>query len=134
VPGCVLRVYGAEFDVDGYLATSRFTPCAVYHRGQPRTSVSKRISESSGFNLDVSDVGGDEVPVQVREAASFVTGHREELARLREWHGVEQLTLDFGWDFPYERTLGQWNYFPPEFLRDCGELGIGIVVSVYASS
>lgn len=134
MPGCVLRASGADFDVAGYLAVSPLQPCAVFHRGQPRTPGSPRRNDSSGFNLVVSSAEGDCVPLQVCEAATFVASHRAELARLAVWPGVEALTLDFGWDFPSEGVVGQYNYFPPELLADCGRLGLGIEVSVYAVS
>jgi hypothetical protein len=134
VSGCVLRAYGANFDVEGYLASSPFLPGAIFHRGQPRTPGSTRVSNASGFNMVVSDARGDCVPVQIRDAASFIATHRTELARLVAWPGVEGVTLDFGWGFPVERVVGQYNYFPPGLLACCGSLGVGIEVSVYAVS
>jgi hypothetical protein len=134
VPGCVLRAHGSDFDVDGYLASSPFQPCAVFHRGEPRSPTSARLCDTNGFNLVVSDGGGNRVPVQIRDAATFVAAHRVELARRVAWPGVEAVTLDFGWDFPYARVAGQYNYFPPALLAACGVLGLGIEVSVYAAS
>jgi hypothetical protein len=134
MPGCVLRVFGVNFDVDGCLASSPFEPCAVFRRGQPRVQGLARTSESSGFNLDISANSGGKLSVQVQEAAIFVASQRLELGRVVAWPGVESVTLDFGWDFPLERVAGQYNYFPPALLADCGALGIGIEVSVYAVS
>ena len=91
-------------------------------------------SDRSGFHSVVSGADGDRVPVQIDDAARFLTAERAELARLAGFPGVETLTLDFGWDFPVgpDAAVGQYNRFPPALLRACGALGVGIEVSVYA--
>ena len=134
MPGCVLRAYGEAFDVDRFLSSSPFQPCAISRRGRPRTPKSSRPSATSGFNLDVGTCEDQLLSVQVSVAAEFVASNRLELQRLVSWPGVQTVTLDFGWDFPIERVAGQYGYFPPALLADCGAIGIGIEVSVYAVS
>ena len=134
MPGCILRVSGLEFDVDRYLNASSFRPCAVFRRGYPRTPGSDRLSETSGFNLEISAESGDRVPAQIRDAVAFLASHQIELARITSRPSIESVTLDFGWGFPIERASGQFNYFPPSFLAACGALRIGIEISVYAIS
>ncbi|MFO0960220.1 MAG: hypothetical protein U0800_22735 [Isosphaeraceae bacterium] len=131
---CVLRAFGAGFDVDGFLTGSPFRPCAVFRRGQPRTSASKRLCEQGGFHLEVSPEEGDCVPAQVRDATAFVASHRAELERLAAWPGVESVRLDFSWDFPRGNVAGQWNLFPSALLAACGALRVDIIVSVYSAS
>jgi hypothetical protein len=54
---CVLRVGGAEFDVDAFLQDSPLAPDAVFHRGQPMSGVAPEspVWTHSGYNLGVSD-------------------------------------------------------------------------------
>ncbi|SRR5258708_1071359 len=52
---CVLRAYGANFDVDFFLKDSLLKPLIVYHCGEPRfPNSSRRLDEVSGMNVSVS--------------------------------------------------------------------------------
>ncbi len=134
MPGCVLRASGRCFDVDGFLQQSTLQACASFRKGQARVAGGRRISDSDGLNVEVSTADGDHVPLQIQEAAEFLKANREELRRLVAWPGVEEVQLDFGWDFPYQRTVAQFQFFSPQFLRECGGLGIGMEISVYAAA
>ena len=88
------------------------------------------IEEWGTFNFTVSDADGDEVPDQIRESERFLYQYFDELQAIHELAGVQQLTLDFNWDFP-TRSFGQCNSFPNSLLKKCALLGIDIQVSVY---
>ncbi len=133
MPGCVLRAAGRDFDADAFLAGSPLCPCVVYRRGEPRGRRSGRMEEASGFKVDVGPPAGDAIAAQIRDATAFVEAHRDELARLAGWPGVESVTLDFGWSFSGDHPA-QFAHLPPEFLAACGALRVGIEVSVYATS
>ena len=128
----VLRASGEDFDPEGFVATSPFQPSHVYRKGEPMFPASQpegRRNDRSGLNLVVSEADFDEFPRQVREAAAFLHDHRSELARLRDFRGVDDLTLDFG--IARRDVVVQNDYFPPELLRIAGELGMGIELSQY---
>jgi len=87
----------------------------------------------STFNFTVSDADGDCVPVQVEESACFLSRNIDSIQRFRESDGVENLTLDFSWDFP-ATSCGQFNTFPGSLLQECAKLGIDIEISVYRTA
>ena len=137
MPCCVLRVTGNELDLDECLGSGEFEPDNVYRKGEPR--VKQRpggpVNDHNGFTIMVSDSGGDRVSLQIGDARRFLEGNKSKLRDLTAREDVEAVYLDFGWDFPVGENVAfaQFNHFPPELLRLCGELNIGIEVSVYAS-
>ena len=48
MPGCVLRVYGPDFDPRDFLASIKLTPYAVFRRGDPRFP--NHVHTSGGFS------------------------------------------------------------------------------------
>jgi len=130
--GCVLRAGGKTFDVDAFLRESPFEPCRVFRRGEPRLLDPTTTLDESGFNLVVSEAGGDHLADQVRDAVAFLRANRPELRRLADQPGFEAAYLDFGCDFPYRRIVGRRHRLPIELIRECSEVGIEIEVSVYA--
>jgi hypothetical protein len=88
---------------------------------------------SATFNLMISDADGDCVPVQIEESSQFLSQNKDAIIGMRQLPGVEELCVDFSWDFP-STSIGQYNRFPCSFVKLCGILGIDIEVSVYAVS
>jgi hypothetical protein len=131
MPGCVFRVGGLDFDLDGFLATSPFKPHATWRRGEARFR-RRGPEENSGFNLMVSEANGSEFSTQVGDAIAFLEAHESEVQRLRDYPGVDSLTLDFGID--RRDDLIQCEYLPPSLLRLAGCLGLGLELSFYPSS
>ena len=132
---CILRVNGSELNLDDCLAGIDLTPEAKYIKGESRVSLVKsgQLNESSGFTLLASD--NDEVSVQIGEALMFLRKNHPSLKTLSDRPDVESSTLDFAWYFPVGENgaAAQFRKFPPELLRLCGDLNIGIEVSVYAT-
>ena len=128
MPSCILRVYGAEFDVRSFLATSCLEPYEVVMKGR-RSGVPPRKSDESGFKLEVADCDGV-LAAQCSEAIGFLRRHRRDLARLRQLSTVTESYLDFG--YWRRRCAMQAEYLPPELLLRAGRLGIGIVLSMYS--
>jgi hypothetical protein len=89
------------------------------------------VSEISGFNVLVSDHDGEHLRGQVDDASAFLERHREALAWLACEPGAS-LQLDFGTDF-HGDVGSRTHELPPALLRACGQLGISIRVSVYAT-
>jgi len=128
----VLRVSGVAFDPDRFCAGSGLDPCKLYRKGErvfPASRPDGRRNDKSGINVVASDAGFNEFPRQVEEATAFLVAHRADLARLRSFPGVEDMTLDFG--IPRRDVVVHSDYLPPALLRLSGELGIGIELSYY---
>ena len=126
MPGCIFHVSGENFDVDAFLSNSSFRPYRVYHRGE--TAHRSRIFEDNGFSLDVSSADGD-FAVEITDALAFLSTHESELERLRDFPGVADMRLDFG--YCRREVSVQCDYLPPNLLLCAGKLGIGIELSLY---
>jgi hypothetical protein len=128
MPGCVLRVASADFQVDAFLRTSTLHPCDVYRRGEPRGQTGK-FNDKTGMTVVVSDDSGDELARQVQDAVAFLEHNRDEIDRLHSYVESEGIILDFGiWS---KDVFMQYNYLPPRLLRLAGELEVGIELSIY---
>jgi len=131
--GCVLKAYGADFQVDRFLEASELTPCVVRRRGEPFFTGGNpqgKVSDVSRVHIVVSEADFDNLPDQIQDTISFLEQHRGELARLCKFPDVEGVFLDFGID---RRDVAvQYDDFPAELLYLAGSLGISIRVSSLA--
>jgi hypothetical protein len=130
---CVLRVCGKKFDPAKYLASSTLKPYSVFLRGEIASRPKGALHQLSGFKVDVSRRGGDDVAGQVDDAIRFLKKHRRTLGRLRSLAAVEDIRLDFPVDLRIDRKhiFAQYDYFPPELVSLAGALGCGLEMSVY---
>jgi len=130
LPGCVLRLSGPRVALasalDGAFVTFEESRACQRGRRLGRTTE----ADESTFNFTVSHADGDHVPVQVREAETFLVSHAAELTVLRSRNGVTNGLLDFGWSIPSD-GVGQFNRFPSSLLTLCSKLGLDIEVSIY---
>jgi hypothetical protein len=127
MPGCVLRASGDHFDPQGFLDDSAFVPCNVFRKGDRKAE--NRSWSSSGFTVGVSEASGDDLAQQIQDAIEFLRKHKEEVARLMKFEGLEGVDLDFG----VNRKNGflQSSRLPPALLTLAGALGVGVEVSIY---
>lgn len=95
---CVLRAYGSEFDVDGYLAQLELTELLfiVRRRGLRRYEREKDPDTTSGFNLIVSEAEFSELNQQQVDALAFLRKYERELELLATFPDVQDVVLDFG--------------------------------------
>lgn len=126
MPGCVLRVAGAAFDVDKFLDESEFKPAVVYHKGQRRRPASRGTQTASGFNVVISD--SEEPDQQVKAAIAFLRRHRPDLLRLMKARGINVM-VDFS--CAQKEFLTRTAHLPTELLSAAGAFGIDIAVSFY---
>jgi hypothetical protein len=133
MPCCVLHIVGRAFDAHQAMASCSLVPYALWRQGELRGKHSTRIRENSGVTLLVSNADGGRVPEQILDAIRFLHAHHSEISQLTSAAGIEQAYFDFGWEFPYKRSFGQWNNFPTELLKLCAECRLSICVSVYAA-
>ena len=114
--GCVLRLSGPSAALVSALKDA-FVPFeeAGASRRARRLGRAAETDEST-FNFTVSHADGDQVPVQLREAETFLTAHFAELAKLRSRNGVTNVPLDFAWSVPSD-ALGQLNRSPRRCSR-----------------
>jgi len=85
-----------------------------------------------GVVVSVSEAPVGAVKEQFRDAVEFLTHNSEEIRRLAQVPGVQDLRLDFA----VSRTsdlVTQSTYLPPHLLALAGSLGVGIELSSYVT-
>jgi hypothetical protein len=129
---CVLRASGVDFDVDAFLATCELEPITIYRKGEPRFPASQPEGPRnlrSGVNFEASGADFSELKLTMEEALTFVRDHQAFIAALREFPGVESLTVDFGAEI---HPPGWCSFnFGSELLLTLGTLGVSLELSVY---
>jgi hypothetical protein len=126
---CVLRASGRRFAVDEFLAASPLRPEAVFRTGEPVLSARPGgpARGTTGFNLEVSSAGGDDLATQVDDATRFLDEFEDELRRLGAFEGVEIVFLDFG--VRWTDAAVHIDTLPADLLWRAGALDISITVS-----
>jgi hypothetical protein len=129
---CVLRAIGAEFDVEAFLRESSLAGATPFHRGEPRTGAHPAgdTRTASGFTLTVSDAPLDDLEAQVSGATDFLRVQEDELRRLGQFPGLQEMCLDFG--IGRRDVAAQVSVFPAELLWQAGALDIDLVVTHYS--
>lgn len=137
MPGCVLRVHGADFDPREFLASAELRPYAVFRKGDPRflrsSNPKNRFHTSSGFQCDVSSDEGYNLRVQIEDAIAFLKQNYRDLERTKGESAIEGKWLDFGYycRLHPDTVWMQGEYFPIDLIRLCAELEIEIGLSLY---
>jgi hypothetical protein len=133
MPDVILHVSGTHFDPDTALKKVSFKPYMVHKTGEPmKRGRANATWPDSGFSVALGTKDEDNLASQIETAIEFVNKHYDELKQLRD---IDDIRLDFGY-LPRRGEDGltvaiQCDYFPPDFLRKCGELQIGIELSLY---
>jgi hypothetical protein len=129
----VLRAAGDDFDVEAYLRDCTLPGATSYKRGDPvfpRSQPGGRRHQWSGVHAEASPADFDEFRLQVADATRFLSDHADEIRRLRNFPGVEAVTLDFGiWR---RDVYVQCDHFPSALVRIAGSLDVGLELSVYS--
>ena len=81
------------------------------------------------MNVSVSTREFSDLSGQIEDAIQFLSENSQELRRLRDFSGVEEIQLDF----PIEDrdVVFQRDTFPNKLLVLMGDLGVGLAVSRY---
>ena len=129
---CVLRVYGAEFDVERFLRESGLRAYRVSRKGHRFLNL-QPVSEVSGFDLEVSAADFRHLEHQITDAVTFLQEQNRALALLSSFGGIEEATLDFTGGHGGMWTGGDGghlpeDHFPPRLLLLMGQFGLGLRV------
>jgi hypothetical protein len=130
--GCVLRVWGDEFEIDKLLSRISISPCHVRRKGLRTHGPRSRIADSTGFNVPTSDASEHDLSAQIDDTIAFFRLHEADIAAIMSFPGIAGAMLDFsvasrlGGDI-----IGQDDFLPSELLLLAGTLGIGINLTQY---
>jgi hypothetical protein len=132
MPGCVLHVVGKELDPEVALLHLALEPYLKFRRGD---NLYGRICDKGGFRCNVSSSDGV-LSQEIADAIGFLIKYQGDLRNLGSVRGVEEMSLDFGYDLRIdgEQIIFQTDFLPPELLKLCGSLGVGIYLSLYPAA
>ena len=133
---CILRIIGAKFDVDTFVAKSKVRPYKVFYKGEPRIKGKPHGAKQmhSGLAIQVGKSDMANFRGQVQDAIRFLTRNREKLRYISQTKGIQHAILDFGIDRKVDsnRHLIETNFLPNRLLQLAGEMGLGIEFTFYA--
>ena len=124
---CVLRATGDNCQPSDFLRDSTFEPCNVFRKDERKSASS--VWDTSGITVDVSSE--DEFSAQVRDAIVFLETNRIELLRLKQFAGLEEISLDFGVN--RKDKFLQSYLFPLELIHLASEFALELELSIYAT-
>lgn len=128
----MLRAAGDNFDVEMYLGGCTLPDVSSYKRGDrkfPKSQPSGPRLQQSGIHAVASAADFDDFSQQVADSIKFLITYADEVRRLRNFPGVEGVTLDFG--ISRRDVVVQFVHFPAELVRLAGSLDLGLELSVY---
>ena len=85
----MLRIDGADLDIDALLQEIDLVPESFYRRGDPKFSKRPGAgkNEKSGAGFLVSEAGFDDFEGQKSDAVVFLKKHNQTLSRIISWPG-----------------------------------------------
>ncbi len=130
---CLLRVMGATFAADDWLARSGLRACDVFRADVPADGSRAKRHGQSGFSVDVSREALDDLSRQVADALEFVRRHDAVLRMLSAAPGVECFALDFAVPLVIDRktVFAQFEHFPAELVSSAGAVGLSLTLAIY---
>ena len=131
---CILRVCGAELDVDALIKAVNVKPDRLWHQGEPRRArkPNGERHKHSGATFVVSDAALDDLPAQLDDETNFLEENRVQIAAMASFAGVEFATLDFG--IALRDVLSHSDILTPRFLKAVAVTGLAVELSHYQCS
>ncbi|MEO8887133.1 MAG: hypothetical protein ABI367_13800 [Mucilaginibacter sp.] len=127
---CELRIIGENLDVDAFVNKTKMQWYRVWHKGDNRINSKKHTD--SGVSIGASEADFDNVKLQITETIDFLIKYKENLIHINSTPDIEYAYIDFGVDSIIDEDhLIQGFFFPPELVKICAELSIGIELSIY---
>ena len=126
--GCVLHFFGDMADVGELERLSPTEPCAVFRKGQARsTRPNARAARTSGVSIVASEADFELLELQQTEALAFLRIHHTKLQAMRDVAGIETASIDFG--ISMRNVIVQGDSFEPDLLAEIASLRMRLVLS-----
>ncbi|MEO8887131.1 MAG: DUF4279 domain-containing protein [Mucilaginibacter sp.] len=129
---CVLSIIGEDLNVDAFVSKTKMKWDSVWYKGDVINRVNPKKKKHSGVSIATSEADFDDVKTQITETIDFLIKRKENLIHIATTPGIQYVTINFGVDSVIDEDhLTQGFFFPPELIKICSELGIGIELSIY---
>jgi hypothetical protein len=131
---CILRICGDELDVDALLSSADLEPDRVWCRGEPQRASKPegKCYDHSGVTFVASASEFCEFDQQIDEATRYLEIHRDQIAAMTLFEGVQHAILDFG--IVLRDVAIHSDILPLRFLKAAVATGVSVELSHYPCS
>ena len=132
---CMLRIYGTDLDIDGFIQKTDIVPYTKYYKGDPllKSKPKGKKCKDSGLLVTASDADFDQLDIQINDTIAFLNLNAEKLQHIRTTKEIDGALLNFGIELRmgFKDVVFQFDRFPAELLRLAGEFSIDLGISLY---
>jgi hypothetical protein len=122
---CILRVSGADMNLQEVASAISATPYRIDHRGE-------KNARANCLHYSVAS-GETDAFTELRESVRRWLNQHQEISRLRDRTDIEQVDLDFG-VFLDEDVIASSYGLDTDFLDLAARLGTSITISIYKTA
>ena len=134
---CILRIIGANLDIDYFITNSGLNPYKKSYKGQPKLTTKPEGEKLSfsGLSIETSASDFDDLKKQIEDTITYLEQNQAKLKFINSTKEIEYAILDFGVDLRIdgEKNLFKFEKFPSKLLKLAGDLGLDIELSIYPS-
>ena len=139
MPGCTFNVSANNFDVDAFLSKTGWKSDFTHREGEEMDIRKGHFHDQSGFFMTVSTADGL-LSKEIDDVEKFIKENSRHLSSIADLCSNLEMHFDFGYycrlgeDKDGNIWFSQGEFIEPSFLKLCGELNIGIALSLYEKS
>lgn len=127
---CMFTILGENLNIDLLIQNSKLKGFKKYYKGDEFGR--NKLRKNSFASRCVSN--SDNLKIQIDAATKFLKANGMKLRSVKDMDGIQYATFDFGTACSMNNGFVESFYLPPEFVGMCGELNIGIELSIYNQS
>ena len=132
---CVLRIEGANFNIDEFLNSIDLTPYKKHRKGDIISFIKKKetIHKTSGCSFDLSFADFNQFELQKKDTTKFLKDNFDKLKNIYSFGLSKNETpiIDFAIENQLNKSAVQFNNLGVELIKLVGNLDFAIEISLY---
>lgn len=133
IMSCVLTILGKTLNVDELVKSTGILGFEKKYKGDIISVSRNKKLEYSYASIVISEADFNELDLQIKETEDFLVKNMDNLKCIANTQGVDFATINFGSDSNLNvENLTQSFFFPPSLIMLCGELKLGLELTVYS--
>lgn len=130
---CILTVLGKTLNVDEFVDRTGILGFNRKYKDDIISVSRNKKLEYSYASIVISEADFNELNLQIKETEDWLLENMNNLKCIATTKGVDFATINFGSNSNLnDQNLTQAFYFPPSLLMLCGELKLGLELTVYS--
>lgn len=130
---CVLSIAGKNLDIDKFILKSGLKGFVKRYKSQKDDSQNQSNGKLYSFvSATVSKAGLNDFEKQIKDVIKYLKANKKKLVTINETKEIEFATLNFmvSVNSVSKEYFAQYLYIPSELTTLCGNLNLGIEISV----